>query len=65
MLSVSEPLPFIVFVFSFPPPQNLRGHPYETIVGYVGVGLAIGGLIFGLFWNIFYKGYDDAAPCPK
>jgi hypothetical protein len=34
--------------------RNLRGHDYEDIVAWVGLGLAVVGIIFALFWNIFY-----------
>ena len=43
--------------------RNLEGHKYESIVGYIGVALAVGGFIFALFWNIFYD--YDATSCPK
>lgn len=42
--------------------QNLKGHDYENVVAWVGFALAIGGVIFAFFWNIFYD-YDGAAGC--
>jgi hypothetical protein len=32
------------------------------VVAWVGFALAIGGIIFAFFWNIFYD-YDGASGC--
>lgn len=34
--------------------KNLVPHPHEKIIKYIGVALALGGVTFAIFWNIFY-----------
>eukprot|EP00055_Hartaetosiga_balthica_P016975 m.110392 g.110392 ORF g.110392 m.110392 type:complete len:367 (+) comp9220_c0_seq4:37-1137(+) len=43
--------------------KNLEGNKYEKIVSYIGVALAVGGVIFAIFFNIFYDYPFNS--CPK
>lgn len=63
-LPFTFPLPRFLSSRLFPA-QNLKEHRYEKILGYVGLGIAVGGVIFAFFWNIFWPGYDRAEGCRK
>eukprot|EP00049_Salpingoeca_infusionum_P016672 m.342869 g.342869 ORF g.342869 m.342869 type:complete len:388 (+) comp16127_c4_seq1:68-1231(+) len=45
--------------------KNIKGHKYEQIMGYVGIAIAVAGILFAIFWNIFYDYGLDGVTCPK